>query len=524
MSLLMEALRKAEEAKRQGAGNPGPVTADPAPVLPQTDSVEAGQALSALASETKNAPDAPLEFESLPGIDLPSIAPNPEALPKLPDNLSDLDLEFAPMAAAPRGDSRLNAIFDAPATPAETAPRREASPAAAHATAPHAAAPHLAPATHQPPGQPSRERIEPQLLASTPVTPATEVPSVATVRAAPLGSRIPAAQAQDQSAAQNLFQAKQTTDEGKVSRKNFLIALGLFSLMAVVSIGVYFWLQLQPKNGLSLTANTAPRPTPAPPIAPPPPPLVVPAPPPPPTAAAAAPALADPAVAANTLRSQEEEAAPLSKELAKATPKAPAPDSPIRVTTSRLRLDPALEHGYDAFQKGDLAAAKVAYEAALRSDPNNIDGLNGLAMTHLRNGRADLAEPLFQRALEIDPRNGPAQASLASLRDTADPVQMESRLKTALTDQPDAPHLHFALGNLYAKQSRWADAQQAYFRAMSGDPENPDYLFNLAVSLDRLHQIKLARQFYDQALAAATKRPAGFDRPQVEERLKKLQP
>ena len=298
--------------------------------------------------------------------------------------------------------------------------------------------------------------------------------------------------------------------------------------MAVVSIGIYFWLQLQPKNGLALTASNAPRPVAAPPVAPvvSPPPVVTPAPtlPPPATTATPATPAPEPAPVASAPRPQEEEIAPVRKDSAKAAQKTPPPDSPIRVTTSRLRLDPSLERGYDAFQKGDLAAAKAAYEAALRNDPNSLDGLNGLAMTQLRSGRADLAEPLFQRALEIDPRNGLAQASLASIRDTAEPVQMESRLKTALADQPEAPHLHFALGNLYAKQSRWADAQQAYFRAMSGDPENPDYLFNLAVSLDRLHQIKLARQYYDQALAASTKRPAGFDRAPVEERLKKLQP
>ena len=205
-------------------------------------------------------------------------------------------------------------------------------------------------------------------------------------------------------------------------------------------------------------------------------------------------------------------------------PSQPPTDGPIRITTSKQRLDPALEKGYDAFQRGDLPGARGAYETALRNDPNNIDALNGLAMTYLRGSRGDLAEPLFQRVVEIDPRNSLAQASLSGLRDPADPVQMESRLKVALADQPDAPHLYFSLGNLYARQNRWSDAQQAYFRAMSGDPENPDYLFNLAISLDRLHQVKLARQYYEQALNASERRPAGFDRTLAGERLRKLQP
>jgi tetratricopeptide (TPR) repeat protein len=49
-----------------------------------------------------------------------------------------------------------------------------------------------------------------------------------------------------------------------------------------------------------------------------------------------------------------------------------------------------------------------------------------------------------------------------------------------LAAQPDSPTLNFALGNLYAQQGRWNDAQQAYFRAFAGDGDNPDYQFNLA--------------------------------------------
>jgi uncharacterized protein HemY len=93
-----------------------------------------------------------------------------------------------------------------------------------------------------------------------------------------------------------------------------------------------------------------------------------------------------------------------------------------------------------------------------------------------------------------------------------------------IASQPDQPFLHFALGNVYAGQSRWPEAQRAYFKAYSGDPENPDYLFNLAVSLDQLHQGKLAMQYYNQAMAAASQRPAGFDKGQAANRLRELQP
>jgi uncharacterized protein HemY len=93
-----------------------------------------------------------------------------------------------------------------------------------------------------------------------------------------------------------------------------------------------------------------------------------------------------------------------------------------------------------------------------------------------------------------------------------------------LAAQPESAPLNFALGNLYAKQARWNEAQQVYFNAVAGDTENPDYLFNLAVSLDQMRQPKLAAQHYRLALDAAERRPAAFDRERLLKRMSQLQP
>jgi uncharacterized protein HemY len=96
-------------------------------------------------------------------------------------------------------------------------------------------------------------------------------------------------------------------------------------------------------------------------------------------------------------------------------------------------------------------------------------------------------------------------------------------LKSLLAAQPGLFSLNFALGNLYAGQGRWSEAEQAYFKAVSGDPGNPDGLFNLAVGLDQMHQSKLAANYYQRALTAAASRPAGFDQAQLKARLIELQ-
>ena len=100
--------------------------------------------------------------------------------------------------------------------------------------------------------------------------------------------------------------------------------------------------------------------------------------------------------------------------------------------------------------------------------------------------------------------------------------EAESRLKTALSGQPNSPSLLFALGNLYARQQRWSEAQQAYFQAYAGEPDNPDIIFNLAVSLDHLRQGKLAAQYYQMALDAGNNRATAFNRDQVNARLREL--
>lgn len=316
-----------------------------------------------------------------------------------------------------------------------------------------------------------------------------------------------AAQQRERAAAQNLFDAKQPP------RSAFPLVVGITAAIAVAGIGAWFWWQMRPSGGLGVAPGGS-RPAPLAaraPIAPPPQSAAMPAAPAPAQAAAAAP----PAAAA-----PERPARPAARAPAEPPPE---PESPIRITTGKLKLNPAVAHGYQALMEGDIATAQRDYEQVLKNEPKNIDALHGLAAIDIRQGRFDAAENHFLRALESDPKDAAAQAGLIGLRGQVDPVQSESRLKYLLAGQPDSPFLNFALGNLYARQARWNEAQQAYFRAYNGDPDNPDYQFNLAISLDQLRQPKLALQYYQGALVAAAQRPAAFDKNQATGRVRELQ-
>ena len=196
--------------------------------------------------------------------------------------------------------------------------------------------------------------------------------------------------------------------------------------------------------------------------------------------------------------------------------------APIAINAPTLSVDPLVEQAYQAFQRNDLAAARDGYQRALLREPTNRDALLGLAAIDVRSGQLNSAEARYLRLLEIDPRDSHAMASLISLRGQLDPVASESRLKSLIANQPEAALLHFSLGNQYAQQSRWAEAQAAYFKAHSVDPENADYAFNLAVSLDQMHQGKLALEFYQRALALTDKRAPSFNPAHARLRVQEL--
>jgi tetratricopeptide (TPR) repeat protein len=129
----------------------------------------------------------------------------------------------------------------------------------------------------------------------------------------------------------------------------------------------------------------------------------------------------------------------------------------------------------------------------------------------MRAQRFDLSYGYYQRILQADPRDAYAQAGLLALRgEQLDPSLVESRVKSLLAADREATVLYFTLGNQYAQQGRWAEAQQAYFKAFTAEPVNADYAFNVAVSFDQLHQPKLALEYYRRALALAEKRAASF--------------
>lgn len=202
----------------------------------------------------------------------------------------------------------------------------------------------------------------------------------------------------------------------------------------------------------------------------------------------------------------------------------PAPPLKLTRTIEPPRVNPEVSQGYEALKRGDPAAARKHYEAALASDPASIDAHLGLATAAARGGDRATATRHYRRVLGLDPKNPSAVAGLAALADLSRPEGLEGQLRADLSRYPQSPALHFTLGNLYASQSRWTEAQAAYFEAYRLDPESADLAYNLAVSLDQLGQSRLAADFYQRALAASGRQAVQFDKGQVSRRIAELKP
>ena len=333
------------------------------------------------------------------------------------------------------------------------------------------------------------------------------------------------AKANDQARAAAVLQASASAPQAAVAAKRVkpVVIVGIIAGIAVIAFGIYVYLQIT-NPGLFIThAPPAPRP----PVAqtPPSPPqqpqqittetLVAPATP-------GAPAAPGAATATTAAPAAEAPVAPRPAAPVPARAETPRDSIKISAGTAEPQLDPRLKDGYAALQSGKVDAASKFYGDALRNDPKNIQALLGSAAVAMQQNNADEASRLYFRVLDLEPRNAYAQAGIVALMGRADPAAAEAKLKQLIAREPLAS-LHFTLGNLYGDQSRWAEAQQAYFQAYQLESGNPDYAYNLAVGLEHVGQGKLAVGYYRRAVELAQSRGrAGFNVNQAQDRIRQL--
>jgi tetratricopeptide (TPR) repeat protein/uncharacterized protein YjbI with pentapeptide repeats len=203
----------------------------------------------------------------------------------------------------------------------------------------------------------------------------------------------------------------------------------------------------------------------------------------------------------------------------------PSPQN-LSITTSSgiAEEDRLLGEAYSAYESGNFERAGELYASVTALKPANRDALLGLAAIQVRNGEIQQAIENYRKVLLDNPKDSMALASLMSVVNV-DPATGETEIKKLLSEQPASPYLHFVLGNMYGSQQRWQEAQTSYFEALRFKPDDPNYAYNLAVSLEHIEKPRVAATFYQRALdnLASGTALAVFDRNLVSQRIQVLQ-
>lgn len=311
-------------------------------------------------------------------------------------------------------------------------------------------------------------------------------------------------------AGHNLFAAKKTTATGsKKTTRNLLLGLVGTALLMGGGLGYLSYMETSSTSGLRVMT-------------------------PPPVTAQAAESAApiEPASAVAGIDNEQKTPLPDIIETpikpadlrAEHAPSNPSPTAKSRSLTLKKtaddQVDPALQAAYEAYSSGRLAEAEQLYRGLYQRDNRNTDVLLGLGAIAQQRGENNNAAQYYMRVLQLDPRNAVANAGMSAI---SAEENSESRLKNLLREQGNSPSLNFALGNLYASESRWSEAQQSYFTAFSLAPNNAEFAFNLAVSLDHLGQTRLASQHYQRAIQLDPSHSAGFSHNQIAQRIAELE-
>lgn len=142
--------------------------------------------------------------------------------------------------------------------------------------------------------------------------------------------------------------------------------------------------------------------------------------------------------------------------------------------------------GYEAFEKGDQASARAAFDAALRVDPKNADARFLRARLDLSAGDFAAALEGFEGALAIDPEaplfhfsRGEALWRLGRLEAACEGFE------DGLARQTDDANWWHLLGRIRLEMGRLPEAIDVYRRAVSVLPSEPALHWTLGALLSR---------------------------------------
>lgn len=179
------------------------------------------------------------------------------------------------------------------------------------------------------------------------------------------------------------------------------------------------------------------------------------------------------------------------------------------LTTNALAF-PAFDHGKllnraeKALRSGDFERAEQIYREILAKDEQNVEARLGLSRTLLKQRRVQDAFDHAARVIALDPLSSRAHALLgAAVLASGDFRLSIEEFRTALTLNENEAIAIAGLAMVDFYENRMPMCLARMRRAVSIDPDEPDYIFNLGQAAARSERYKEAADAYERFLIVA---------------------
>jgi len=141
------------------------------------------------------------------------------------------------------------------------------------------------------------------------------------------------------------------------------------------------------------------------------------------------------------------------------------------------------DYGIGLLLQGDLSGAEVAFRNVTSMDPAYADGPVNVARVLLQEGDVELAVPLLEEALAIEPDLARAHYFLGTaLRALGQYEEALEHFQTAADQFPRDRVVRGQIGRIHFLQRQYAEAIDAFRRVLSVDPEDLNAHYNLMLS------------------------------------------
>jgi tetratricopeptide (TPR) repeat protein len=171
---------------------------------------------------------------------------------------------------------------------------------------------------------------------------------------------------------------------------------------------------------------------------------------------------------------------------------AKAPLTAVPALESLTRICPTVAQyhymeGLALIQAGDVAASVDSLREAERLEPNRPPTLIALGTALNSRKLYNEAKPFLLRALNLEPENGEAAASLAEAEQGLGELESaEVHARRALARAPGNPTASLALGMVLMKRERYGEARDALQKSLAADPSSATAHYQLSLAYARL--------------------------------------